>query len=177
MFWRKKTHLFCIPDFHISILVQTFYYSIWVKLPANKLCNLFSFKNIILWRVIVAFYGLRKTQPNRRMLPNRQHTWLDCRRETNSSICECEIRSTIFLLSLISSTIIWATFSPIPPYRREQQIHYNFTSIAILLVWFGLLLWVIPSLADFHIHKYTRVISYQTNTHLHLVTYQGVHSS
>ena len=33
----------------------------------------------------------------------------------NSSIWSCVILSTIFLLSLINSTIIWATFSPMPP--------------------------------------------------------------
>lgn len=49
----------------------------------------------------------------------------------NLSICLVVILSTIFLLSLISSTIIWATLIPIPPWQniKDRIIKIKITSM------------------------------------------------
>ena len=73
--------------------------------------------------------SLHKGPVTRKMFPFddviMQRTLFSRSKLTNSSIWPRVMRSTIFLLSLINSTIIWATFRPISPLeRRDILSHY-----------------------------------------------------
>ena len=52
---------------------------------------------------------------------NVSRTLLTCSRSTNIRIWSWVIRSTIFRLSRISSTSIWATFSPMSPWHQKNR--------------------------------------------------------